>query len=140
MAIQQSPELPFAEELARVLATVGAARLEYITAEMQPFSNQQRPDVVFIPKSGGYAGQIIFIEIKLSIDPLQGGHQLLVEHRNFAAQALESSIGKYAYVTNAIVPEFSKKFLMHRSIYVIDGASAPGEVANSLIALAAIPK
>jgi hypothetical protein len=140
MINQQVPELPFAEALRSLLRRLGTARLEYITAELQPFSNQQRPDVVLIPNSGGYAGQIIFIEIKLSTKPIRDsrGFQNLIEHKDFAAEALEGSIGRYVYVTNASVPEFSKKFLMERGIHVLDVVSTEAEVVDRLKALAAI--
>lgn len=79
-----APELAFAEKIQRFLQAVGTASLEYITAEFQPFSNQQRPDVVFVPRVGGYEGQTIFIEIKLSAKPIGSarGFQRLVEKSN----------------------------------------------------------
>src|SRR5437762_1045819 len=95
------PELAFAEALSGLLAGRGTAGLVYITAEMQPFSNQQRPDVVFTPNSGPFASQTIFIEIKLSAKPLKEARSYLnlVEHKEFAAEAIQRRIGCYVFVT-----------------------------------------
>src|SRR5580704_3739350 len=108
MRDEPAPELAFAEALLGLLGR-GAARLEYITAEMQPFSNQQRPDIVLTPASGGYSAQTVFLEIKVSTKPLQSGTDFnnLVEHKAFAADALDKPIARYIYVTTGEMPEFS---------------------------------
>lgn len=136
-----APELAFAEELRDLLNSHGSARLEYITAEFQPFSNQQRPDIVFAPRHGGFVGQPIFIEVKLSTKPIRDGHglRILVDHKEFATDALETNIARYVYVSNVEIPEFSKKFLAENSIAVIDRVSMPSEVVSGLRALGILP-
>ena len=123
-------ELAFAEQLASVLRSYGESSLVYITAEMQPFSNAQRPDVVWTPSGGGYAGQIFFVEIKLSTKPIVSGRGFrnLVEHREFATEALERAIAGYVFVTNADVPEFSKQFLAENRVHAIANVKTPEDV------------
>jgi hypothetical protein len=96
-----APELEFAETVSKLLADLGKTRLEYITAEFQPFSNQQRPDVVFLPKAGGYAGRTIFVEIKLSTKTLVEARSFshLLEHKTFAEEAMECIVARYIFVT-----------------------------------------
>jgi hypothetical protein len=115
-------ELAFATRMRELLAPYGSVSVEYITAELQPFSNQQRPDIVFSPQSGGYARQNIFIEIKLSSKTIQDGRGFsnLVEHKVFAEEALERPLTRYLYVTSQSVPEFSSRQLLAQGIMVID--------------------
>lgn len=116
------PELAFATRLRELLAPYGVVSVEYISAELQPFSNQQRPDVVFSPQAGGYARQTIFIEIKLSNRTIKDGRGFsnLVEHKVFAEEALERPLSRYLYVTSQSVPEFSARQLLEQGIIVID--------------------
>jgi hypothetical protein len=134
------PELAFAEELARLLKPYGETSLQYITAEMQPFSNAQRPDVVWTPTSGGYANQMFFFEIKLSTKPIKSGQGFrnLVENLEFAADALEHAIGRYVFVTTADVSEFSERFLSENRVHVITNAETPEDVMTWLRASEAL--
>lgn len=127
-------ELAFAEKLARLLKLRGTASLEYITAEMQPFSNAQRPDVLWTPTEGGYAGQAFFFEIKLSSKPIVSGRGFrnLVDNLEFAMDALELAIGQYVFVTAAEVPEFSEKFLLENRVRVVSKATCPEDVITWL--------
>ncbi len=139
MSEEPAPELAFAEMLLGLLQPA-AARLEYITAEMQPFSNQQRPDVVLIPTSGGYSGRTIFLEIKISTKPLQSGANFnnLVEQKTIAAEALGSPIARYVYVTDEAVSEFSKRFLKGHGIDVFDRVKMPQDVIDQLRQIGAL--
>lgn len=124
-----APELAFATNLRELLAPYGQVSVEYITAELQPFSNQQRPDVVFIPGAGGYARQTIFVEVKLSTKTIQDGRGFtnLVEHKVFAEEALERPVTRYLYVTSQSVPEFSSRQLLAQGIIIIDSiVDVPG--------------
>jgi hypothetical protein len=134
------PELAFAEELAQLLRPHGDASLEYVTAEMQPYSNAQRPDVVWTPNAGGYVGQTFFFEIKLSTRPAVLGRDFrnLVEHLEFAQDALERPIAKYLFVTTVDVPEFSERFLAQNSVHAIANATSPCDVLLYLRAIAAL--
>lgn len=64
------PELLLANELAAQLSASGSCVVEYATAEMQPFSNAHRPDLVYTPASGPYSGQTVFIEVKTALSIL----------------------------------------------------------------------
>jgi hypothetical protein len=141
MVYHNSSELDFATSLRTRLLPSGEVRLEYITAELQPFSNQQRPDIIFTPRSGGYVGQNVFIEIKFSTKSIHDGRWLraLVEHREFAAEALGIAISQYFYVTEVAIPEFSKTFLEQHGIYVIDSVRTETELLEQLRASGIVP-
>jgi hypothetical protein len=132
--VRKKVELDFARRLRLLLEVAGTTSEEYITAEMQPFSHQQRPDVVFIPNAGGYAGQVVFLEIKLtSKQILHGrGYTNLVENRKFAEESLERPIGCYIFVTSQAVPAFSARFLADRTVMVFDEVTCPEVVIERL--------
>jgi hypothetical protein len=139
--IVAAEELAFATSLCDLLAPSGTTRLEYITAEFQPFSNQHRPDVVLVPRVGGFAGQTVFIEVKLSTKPITDGRrfQNLAEHKEFAAEALETAISRYVYVTSQVVPEFSEAHLRQNNILVCDSVGTASDVIDRLKELGIIP-
>lgn len=135
------PELDFAEELVSLLRPRGAASLEYITAEMQPFSNAQRPDVVWVPNAGGYAAQTFFFEIKLSTKPilLGRGFRNLLENLEFATEGLGRAITRYVFITSANVPEFPERLLSENRVHVIASISTPEAVLAYLRQTGALP-
>jgi hypothetical protein len=135
------PELAFGQSLCQLLGQFGEARLDYITAGLQPFSNAQRPDVLFTPNIGGYADQVIFLEIKLSTKPLRDGRGFsnLIEHLEFVEESLEKSVSKYFYVTGQDVPEFSESFLRSKKIHVLDKISSQAEVMERLRSFSILP-
>ena len=124
--ILQAPELRFAEKFCTLLREYGSARLEYVTAEFQPFSNQQRPDVAFLPGSGGFKGQLVFFEIKFA--PTTWRSQNLAEHRKLALETLDCPIGKYIFVTPHRVADFTKKLLLAKQILTYDSVSDEEDV------------
>lgn len=127
-------ELEFARTLKELLCRHGSPSLHYITAELQPFSNQQRPDIVFLPHRGGYANHIVFIEIKLTTKPIIAARDFanLVERKTFAEEALERPIARYAFVTTQAVPEFSGHLLKSQGVLVFDGIATPEDVVDKL--------
>ena len=128
-------ELAFAKELSSILSPLGLARLEYITSEFEPFSAQERPDIVFTPSNGAYANTTIFIEIRFprNASILRGSLIQLPERRDFVSDALNARLSKYVCITNVEVPEFSKALLLKTRISVIDKISDPANAAAELV-------
>ncbi|WP_334168786.1 hypothetical protein [Methylobacter sp.] len=60
-------ELQLIEDTAKILSKSGISYVAYITSELQPFSNQQRPDLVY---TSSKHGTTFFIEYK----PLRHNH------------------------------------------------------------------
>jgi hypothetical protein len=116
-----APELELVQELARRLAPYGAASIAYLTAEFQPFSNAQKPDLVFSPASGGRKGQTAVVEFKVEASPRATGRSFLnlLEHKEFCEESLDRSIYSYVFVTNQPTPEFSVSQLARGGVRVI---------------------
>lgn len=128
-------DLKYAETLCSMLRLNGDARLEYFTAELQPFSNQQKPDIIFIPSAGPFAGQVTFIEIKLRERTLSTNRivEVVGERKQFAQEALEKQIGRYVLITELKVSDLSKKLLRKQRIQILDETKTPEDALAALV-------
>lgn len=126
--------LDFARHLASGLSPYGAVRLEYATAEMQPFSAGQRPDLAFEPRSGRYRGKLIFIELAFSMSHTHSAYdtQNALARRCFVAEYLERQPALHLLITNYKIAEFSQTLLTRNGIRVIDNVGTP-DAAVTLI-------
>lgn len=127
-------ELSFAKELSTLLSPFGLVRIEYLTAEFEPFSAQQRPDVVFIPSSGAYANTTAVIEIRFPRNAtiLRGSIIQIPDRKDFVAEALNVHVSAYICILDVEVPEFSKELLVRQGIRIIDKVSDPRIAADAL--------
>ncbi|MGX7709444.1 hypothetical protein [Methylobacterium sp. Gmos1] len=127
-------EFELASALAKQLSYDGAVELVYLTAEFQPFSNAQKPDIIFKPRRGAWAGQIVIIEIKIESAPRRTGraYQNLVEHKQFCAESLNERIAKLIFVTNQPVPQFSVALLARDGIIVVDHSGEADQTATAI--------
>jgi hypothetical protein len=75
----------FADTAARLLSQSGIAEVQYVTAEFEPHSSKDRPDLLFYPHEGPNSNRLFFVEMR--IDLPRSGSPLsvtaLVEHRAF---------------------------------------------------------
>lgn len=60
----KNKELDIVNGTVPLLNTIGSAQILYVTAELEPFSNQQKPDLVFYPK--GKFKNVLFVEFKIA--------------------------------------------------------------------------
>jgi hypothetical protein len=58
-------ELACANAAADILKKRGKVFIGYITAGLEPYSAQQKPDISFVPAQGPNAGRVFFIELRL---------------------------------------------------------------------------
>jgi hypothetical protein len=112
-------ELYILEETKKYLSQLGRCDLVYITAELAPFSNQQRPDLVFFPKEvSQYA---FFVEYKL--EPLNGFSQSywdsFEEKKAFVDGSSEIKLFQ-AFATNAKINIDARTQLEKMDIKVFD--------------------
>jgi hypothetical protein len=84
------------------LLQYGEVSLAYVTAEFAPFSDQFKPDIIFVPKVGANVNATYFIELRLGrARPLPpASAKALREHRSFAEEASEGSPFYYGFATD----------------------------------------
>jgi hypothetical protein len=129
-----APELRFATELSQRLGESGACALIYATAEMQPFSNAQKPDLVYTPAEGPYAGQNIFVEIKLRPRHFAESRQasILKECFEFVQEYTAMRMAWYFFVTEVTISDLAKSALRKHRIFVADQAKSVESVYDTI--------
>lgn len=97
--------LRFAEEAAELLREDGLAELRYLTAEFEPFSSSQRPDLLFSPRLGRGAGRWFVIEMRVELPPHGRPPPVaaLIEHRAFIQDDLGATYVFFGLATNGSV-------------------------------------
>lgn len=107
--IGEKRELKIIENASKLLSLHGDSEVVYITAELAPFSNQQKPDLVFTPSKNSNHG-VYFIEYKIT--PTKGFSNNilseLMENKSFAEESIQQKL-IYIFSTN-------KKFKPHHSL------------------------
>ena len=93
-------ELSVVEGASKLLSLHGESEVLYLTAEFAPFSNQQRPDLLFIRERAGKK-EIFFIEYKMNIrkETIADLIKLLPEHREFVQDCIKGKLN-YIFSTN----------------------------------------
>jgi hypothetical protein len=130
-------ELAFAEELLRLVSAFGLGRLEYITAEFEPFSAQRRPDLILVPSGGAYANTTVVVEFRFPRNEyiLRGSLLQIPERRDFVAEVLNTRPSAYICIVDIEAPEFSKALLLKQGIRVLDKIPDPRAAADALCEL-----
>src|SRR5688500_16888938 len=97
-----SPELGYVGAAAEILKHRGKVFVGYITAELEPYSAQQKPDISFVPDEGPHAGGVFFVELRLFDNQRfpPGYLKALREHRIFAQEGAECEYAGFALATN----------------------------------------
>jgi hypothetical protein len=125
--------LDFVSKAAALLEEHGNAQLQYITAEFEPFSSAQRPDLIFIPHAGVNCGRIFVTECRVhpsrfELDPL-----LMEEHRNFVLEDM-NGYHFFALATHAAVTAEMRAALAIRGVEVLDNVETPHALAEAVLA------
>ena len=85
-----------------LLSAHGTVELAYLTAEFEPFSSSQRPDVLFLPATGPNAGRWFVVELR--VDPSARGRlpsvMALIEHRRFLQEDMSGAYLFFAVATH----------------------------------------
>lgn len=115
-------ELNLINEAGNRLKEVGGIEIIYATAELAPFSNQQKPDLVVYPKNA--SNKALFIEYKIA--PENGFKDsfwtAFEEKKHFVEESSEVNV-IYIFSTNINLSDNIKLELKNQGIDVIDGAT-----------------
>ncbi len=112
-------ELSVIEATSKMLSLHGESEVLYLTAEFSPFSNQQKPDLLF-RRSDLTGKRTFFVEYKENINQ-NDINQLckdLVEHQDFVQDAI---LERYVFIfaTNtALKPEIIEELKLNKIITI----------------------
>ena len=127
-------ELEVANEAARELDNHGFAELKYITAEFEPYSSAQRPDLVFWPGTGPNEGRAFVVELRMPIIASQTllSPEVLLEHRNFFETDPPDSLC-FALATGRSVDESYRSALSNLDIQVLENIASGSDLADRIL-------
>lgn len=114
-------ELNLISEARNLLKGIGNIEIIYATAELAPFSNQQKPDLVVYPKNA--SNKALFVEYKIA--PENGFKDTFwtafEEKKHFVEESSEVNI-IYIFSTNINLSDNIKLELRNQGVDVIDEA------------------
>ena len=127
-------ELNYIEEAARELKRYGLVYIGYITAEIEPYSSQQRPDISFIPHSGPNADEVFFIELRLFDNNIPKSYlDALSEHYNYAQDSAEHEFAGYAFATNVSLSQNYINKLNDMGIYYLGSIDSGVDLSKKIL-------
>jgi hypothetical protein len=134
-------ELDVAQGAVAQLRNYGEASLLYVTAEFQPFSNQQMPDLLFIPSLGPKQAETFLVELRL-----WGAQELpshlpmsLLEHRQFAIESLGCSSLNFAFASDKSFDAILRNLLEASGIHILEDIRDASSLAHGIASLTLIP-
>ena len=96
------PELTYVRAAEKILKKRGRVFIGYITAGLEPYSAQEKPDISFEPRTGPNSGQVFFVEVRFfengRLPP--GYASALREHKAFAQEGAESEYAGFGFASN----------------------------------------
>jgi len=122
-------ELTLANGLAQSLIKYGEVRLGYITAELKPYSKQQKPDLEFKDKS---SGRVFFITYECLSNENISYAELLSTVKEYRAFAIDDDEIIYVYATNISVPEQWKLKFNSNKITLISDVKSSKDIEKKL--------
>lgn len=127
-----SKELEIILETSKILANKGKTEVVYLTAEFAPFSNQQKPDLAFIPENQN--NLVYFIEYKTQ--PLSGYSkeyfESIIEHKKFVVDSIKMEL-RYAFATNEIISAEFSSILSEDDIIVFMAVDNANKLLDEII-------
>jgi hypothetical protein len=129
-----SGELAYVKAAADILKKRGKVFIGYISAELEPYSAQQRPDISFVPDKGPNAGRVFFVELRL-FDRAQLPRHLpdrLRAHRAFAIEGSDADYAGFAFATNAPLERGTIKSLAEGGIRYLGPVDSAGMLAQKI--------
>jgi hypothetical protein len=129
----QESELSLATATEEHLRESGTVELLYITAEFEPFSSAQRPDLIFSPERGPSSGKLFVVELRLP----RPGRALptveeLCEHRDFIKTEGDQPF-QFALATNLPVSQEFRHALKDHDIEAFDLVTSGKHLASRVL-------
>lgn len=133
-------ELQIATTAVQELRDHGVAELQYITAEFEPYSSAQRPDIVFLPDSGPNQGLPFVVELRMPVNtsrklPTLGNLQ---EHKAFI-DADSPDCVYFALATHCTIDKETRSALCAQGIEVFDSIESGEDLAHRILKWSSIP-
>jgi hypothetical protein len=121
--------LSLAQSCQKLLRDYGHSELVYVTAEMQPFTSQFKPDIYFKPNKGARTNQLFFFELFRKYSDLPNDPILFfTDHKNFAEEYLEEKIFRYIVCGEERADEITCRILKKKGIVLTTEIVNPEDI------------
>jgi len=127
-----STELDYAKQAVLELGRYGVATLSYETAQFEPYTSQQRPDLLFSPNFGRQKGRTIAVELRMPSHLPRSS--VLEEHRDLV-YGNEASF-QFALATTRTVEEDFRSELHSKNIQLFEAIQSGDDLALRLLSWA----
>lgn len=113
------------------LSEYGDVEILYATAEFEPFTNQQIPDLKFIPK---FSDRLLFLEYKKTprFGYTNDYRKSIIEHRDFIFEEKDSNM-YYAFATNGKPSEDFINELNQKNILVFESVENDDDLIINIL-------
>ena len=124
-------ELNIVNEVLVDLKKIGKCEILYLTAELQPFSNQFKPDLFF---DSMLKNQTLFIEFKFSINDSfkKNIYGNLLENKEFIMSSIETNFN-YLFLTGTNIDNRVIENLGNKEIHLIDNIRDADSFYNAIV-------
>jgi hypothetical protein len=124
-------ELQLIEDTAKILSKFGSSYIAYITSELQPFSNQQRPDLIYTSSKDGAT---FFIEYKrLHFNQIGTSYINSMEERiQFVTNGLTEKNVTYILAVDGSLSNEEKIAIVNYGIKIIENITSAQALADGI--------
>jgi hypothetical protein len=128
-------ELSVIEATSKMLSLHGESELVYLTAEFSPFSNRQKPDLLFY-KSDLKGKRIFFVEYKENINQnyIVQLNKDLIEHQDFVQESILERF-TYIFATNTFLKPEIVDELKQNNIIALCSIENESDIYNAILTL-----
>lgn len=127
--------LEIATKVSHLLSRRGDTSLLYLTAEMEPYSSQFKPDILFVPARGPNSGESFFVELA-TFRPRRVARnytRVLPEHRDFVIESSDSVTLHYGFATDENLDNELQTALIAQNIKVFVQVKSGEQLAEEII-------
>lgn len=126
--------LEIVEDASRRLSELANSQVVYITAELQPFSNQQKPDLVYFKEGSGVLYFVEYLQGEFKMDS-NYFVKSLHEHISFAKESFDGWDLRYILASERVLSDNDKAIIKTCGIDVTDGIDESSKLADFVLSV-----
>ncbi len=127
-----STEMDFAAEALPQLQKYGIAKLDYETAQFEPYSRRDQPDILFWPDSGPNSNVLFLIELRLQNSTQRLPSLFVLQERRDLLRDGDTGL-RFALATTHQVDQSFRAALSTSNIEVIDRIESGSDLASRIL-------
>lgn len=131
---EMNTHLEIIEDASMQLSKFGTAKVVYITSELQPFSNQQKPDLFFV---NSLTGSALFVEYQQLRGNRIGDSYLksLEDRMQFVKEDISNRDAIYLLAVDHELSREEKEYINSYNIIVLDNINSGQALADHILAI-----